>query len=57
VPVHYGEILRDQLGAELHIRHKMGHFSGHVDEEGACTSLPEVAQAVIAMAGGKVERS
>jgi predicted alpha/beta hydrolase family esterase len=50
VPVKYGEELRDQLQAKLIIKHKMKHFSGHVGDPGACESLPDVADAVIAMA-------
>lgn len=51
VPVRYGEELRDELGAKLIVKHKMGHFSGHVGDPGTCESLPDVADAVIGMAG------
>jgi predicted alpha/beta hydrolase family esterase len=53
VPPHYGEILQAKLSAELVIKHKMGHFSGHMDEEGSCTKLPDVAAAVLSMAKAK----
>ncbi len=46
VPMRHGEIFRDQLGAELIIKHEMGHFSGHVDDEASCDQLPEVAEAI-----------
>jgi uncharacterized protein len=53
VPVRYGQILRDELGAKLVIKHKMQHFSGHVGDPGACDSLPDVALSVLAMAEAK----
>lgn len=46
VPLLHGEILKEKLGATLVVKHAMKHFSGHVDDEAACTSLSEVAVAV-----------
>lgn len=46
VPLRHGDILREKLGAQLVVKHAMKHFSGHVDDEAACVSLPEVAMAV-----------
>lgn len=47
VSLDYGDILKDKLEAELIVKHNMGHFSGEVDNEKSCTSLPDVAQAVL----------
>lgn len=38
----YGNRLKDELGAELIIKHNAGHMSGAVDGEEACTELPEL---------------
>lgn len=46
-----GEALRDRLGAKLVVMHDMDHFSGEPGEKGSCTSLPEVAMAVLELAG------
>lgn len=42
VALTHGNILKDKLGAELIIKHAMGHFSGPIDDEKSCKSLPEV---------------
>ena len=47
VSLKYGDIFREKLGAEVIIKHNMKHFSGTVDDEESCTSLPEVAKAII----------
>lgn len=38
----YGERLREELDAKLIIKHEAGHMSGPVDDETACTELPEL---------------
>ena len=43
----YGEEIKEKLGAELIIKHNMGHFSGPIENEESCTSLPEVTQSVL----------
>lgn len=45
VPLRYGEILRDKLGAELIIMHDMRHFSG----EDGVMELPKTLDAVLKM--------
>ena len=47
VSLKYGDIFKEKLGAEVIIKHNMKHFSGAGDNEESCTSLPEVAQAII----------
>ena len=42
VSVQYGERLKEELGASLVIKHNANHMSGAVDDEEACTELPEV---------------
>jgi predicted alpha/beta hydrolase family esterase len=42
-----GRELKEKLGVKLIVKHNMGHFSGPVDDEESCISLPEVAQSVI----------
>lgn len=43
----YGERLRDELGAEIIIKHNANHMSGEVDGEEACTELPELIDALL----------
>ena len=50
VPLSYGELLKEKLGAKLIIKHNMGHFSGPIDDEESCRSLPEVTASVLKMA-------
>lgn len=49
VDLKYADILKEKLGAKLIIKHQMGHFSGPVDNEASCTSLPEVSSSVFKM--------
>ncbi len=49
VALKYGDILKEKLGAELIIKHDMGHFSGSVDDEKSCTKLPDVVESVVGM--------
>jgi len=46
VPLKYGNILKEKLGAELIIKHNAGHFSGPVDKEDSCLELPEVLESI-----------
>jgi uncharacterized protein len=43
----YGTRLKEDLGAELIIKHAAGHMSGPLDEKESCTELPEVVEKVI----------
>lgn len=47
VPLSYGEEIKKKLGAKLIIKHKMGHFSGPIEDEKSCTSLPDVTKSII----------
>lgn len=49
VPLAQGDRLARDFGAELIVQHAMGHFSGALKEPGSCTTLPEVAAAVLRM--------
>ncbi len=49
VPLKYGDILKQKLGAKLITKHQMGHFSGPVDNTTSCTSLPDVTQSILSM--------
>lgn len=46
VALKFGDVFKRELGAEVVIKHAMGHFSGPVDNEGSCTELPDVVSAV-----------
>ena len=46
VPLRFGDIFREKLGAELTVKHAMKHFSGPADKEESCTSLPDVSEAI-----------
>jgi uncharacterized protein len=46
VPIQYGHRLKEELGAQLIIKPGMKHFSGPVDNEESCVSLPEVAEVI-----------
>lgn len=39
--------LKEDLGAEIIIKHGMKHFSGVVDGENSCIELPDVVDAVL----------
>jgi predicted alpha/beta hydrolase family esterase len=47
VPLQYGNLLRDKLGAELIVKHAMKHFSGPANKEGSCLELPDVVESVL----------
>ena len=46
VPLNHGGIFKEQLGAELIVKQNMGHFSGPINNEESCVSLPDVTQAI-----------
>lgn len=47
VPLKYGDILKQKLGAELIIKHQMGHFSGPIDDTKSITSLPDITKTLV----------
>lgn len=47
VPLRFGDVFKEKLGATVIVKHNMNHFSGVVDNEESCTSLPDVADAII----------
>ena len=49
VPLKYGDIFKEKLGAKLIIKHQMGHFSGPVDDTESIISLPEVSEEILKM--------
>ncbi len=51
VPLKHGNIFKEKLGAEVIVKHNMKHFSGPVDNEESCTTLPEVTEAIIKLSG------
>lgn len=46
VDLKFGDIFKKALGAEVIIKHAMGHFSGPVDKEESCVELPDVIVSV-----------
>lgn len=56
VPLEYADILEEKLGAEKIIMHNMKHFSGAVDGEESCTSLPVVSESVEKISGGDLKK-
>lgn len=49
VPLFHGEVLKEKLAATLIVKHAMKHFSGPLDNEASCVSLPNVTQAILEM--------
>ncbi|OGM14541.1 hypothetical protein A3A76_06095 [Candidatus Woesebacteria bacterium RIFCSPLOWO2_01_FULL_39_23] len=49
VPPKYVDILKDKLGAKSIVKHNMKHFSGPIDNEESCLSLPEVKEEIMRM--------
>ncbi len=49
VPMEDGQILQQELAAELIMKHGMKHFSGAADGEESCLNLPDVSQAILKM--------
>lgn len=51
VALKYGDIFKEKLGADLIVKHEMGHFSGPVDDTKSITSLPDVSKTILDMSG------
>lgn len=49
VSLKYGDIFKQKIEAEVIIKHNMGHFSGPIDDEESCLSLPDVTEVVLKM--------
>lgn len=49
VDLSFGKEFEEKLNAKLIIKHNMGHFSGPVNNEESCTSLPEVSEEIISI--------
>ncbi len=49
VSLKYGDIFKNELGAKVIIKRNMKHFSGVIDDEKSCTSLPEVTKSILEM--------
>lgn len=49
VSLKYADIFKEKLDTRIIIKHKMGHFSGPVDDEKSCIFLPDVTQAILSM--------
>lgn len=47
VDIKYGDIFKEKLGAEVIIKHDMGHFSGPIEQEESCVEFPDVVESVI----------
>ncbi len=51
VSLKYADVFKEKLGAKLIIKNKMGHFSGELGDPKSITSLPDVVDNILAMAG------
>ena len=51
VALKYADISKKELHAKVIAKHNYKHFSGPVDKEESCTSLPEVSREIFAMNG------
>jgi len=49
VDMKYADILKDKLNVKVIVKHGMDHFSGSVDGEKSCLSLPDVSKSVLEM--------
>ena len=47
VDLKHADIFKKELGAEIIIKHNMGHFSGKIENEKSCVELPEVVESII----------
>lgn len=47
VAVKFGDVFKEKLDAKVIVKHKMKHFSGEIDDEESCISLPDVAREVL----------
>ncbi|MDX9893084.1 MAG: alpha/beta hydrolase [Patescibacteria group bacterium] len=50
VDLQEAQIFKEKLSAQIIVKPNAGHFSGEVDSESACTSLPEVVDYIIKIA-------
>ncbi len=46
VPLHFADVFKKELDAEVIVKHDEGHFSGPIGEEDSCTELPDVVSSV-----------
>ena len=46
VDLKHADVFKEKLGAEIIIKHKMGHFSGAIEGEKPCLELPDVVESV-----------
>jgi len=53
VDLKYGHELQGQLGGNLIIKEKMGHFSGEIENEESCAKLPEIVEEIEKMMQNK----
>lgn len=49
VPLKHSDAFKNELGAEVIIKHNFKHFSGPVDKEDSCRELPEVVTSVLSL--------
>lgn len=50
VDLKFGDEFKKKLNAKLVTKHSMGHFSGPVDNEESCRSLPDVTKSILELA-------
>src|SRR3989344_2997924 len=50
VDLKFSKIFKEKLGAEVIVKHALGHFSGSIEGEPACTELPVVLEKILEMA-------
>lgn len=46
VDLKYADVFKEKLGAEIIIKHNAKHFSGAIENEESCTSLPDVVLSI-----------
>ncbi len=46
VDLKFAAVFKKELGAEVIVKHAMGHFSGPIGKEGSCTELPDVVRSI-----------
>jgi len=47
VNLKHADIFKEKLNAEIIVKKGMGHFSGEIEDEEACTELPDALDAVL----------
>lgn len=50
VALKFGDVFKEKLNAKVIIKHDMKHFSGEIDDEESCTSLPDVSEQILKIA-------